>query len=286
MQLKTLLGAHFSIGGGLYRAFESAIKLNCTAMQIFTKNSQTWKERELNQKEINRFHEFKKKSRIEALASHTSYLINLATPEKEKREKSMNALKQEFIRCAHLSIPYIVLHPGAHMGTGERSAIARLSESINAVFSELPGVSTRLLLETTAGQGTGIGHTFNQLAEIMNQVNAEQHIGVCMDTCHIFAAGYDIRTRKLYEQTMDRFDSDIGLEHLYLIHLNDSKRKLDSRIDRHEHIGEGNLGLNAFAFLMNDPKLSHIPKIIETPKGMLNEMDEINLNRLRSLIKD
>jgi len=279
-----LLGAHFSVSKGLHNALHEAKFYECNALQLFTKNSQTWKERTLSDKEIALFHKTGDEFNIKEIASHTSYLINLAAPDKEKHEMSCNALKQELIRSSLLKIPYVVLHPGSDMGKGETEGICRIAESINQIFAETPETNTRLLLETTAGQGTSIGHTFEQLAAIMEKIEDKERLGICLDTCHIFAAGYDIRTEKIYQETTERFDSVIGIKNLYLIHLNDSKKELGSKVDRHEHIGEGHIGINAFRFIMNDERFCNIPKIIETPKGKgEKDRDKENLEKLRRL---
>lgn len=281
-----LLGAHLSIAKGLHHALYSAATYHCNALQIFTKNAQTWKERQLSSEEIERFKQAKAETGIEAIASHTSYLINLAAPDPKKHTLSCKALKQELIRSSKLELPYVVLHPGSHMGKSPGEGVHRIAESINAVFAETPEATPRLLLETTAGQGTGIGHTFEQLAAIMEEIDEKERIGICLDTCHIFAAGYDIRNRSSCRKTMSVFDSIIGLSQLYLIHLNDSQKGLGSRVDRHEHIGEGMIGIQAFGYFMNAPELHQIPKIIETPKTKNGrDADAINLNKLRSLQK-
>ncbi len=283
--MKTLIGAHFSIAHGLHNALYTAQDYNCTALQIFTKNSKTWEERFLSPEEIDSFNKAREETNIKAIASHTSYLINLAAPDSKKHDKSCNALKQELTRCSMLGIPYAVLHPGSHMGEGQEQGISRIAESIISIFDETPQISTRLLLETTAGQGTVTGHTFEQLAAIMDKVGSKERIGICLDTSHIFTAGYDIRTKDAYRQTTEIFNSVIGIGNLYLIHLNDSKKKLGSKLDRHEHIGRGHIGTDAFAYIMNDPELSHIPKIIETPKEKgLTDWDKKNLETLKSLI--
>jgi deoxyribonuclease-4 len=280
-----LLGAHFSISKGLHNALYEAQAYGCNALQIFTKNSNTWKERTLSQDEIDCFDRARKVTGITAIASHTSYLINLATHEKKKHAMSCNALKNELVRSSMLSIPFVVLHPGAHMGKGENQGIRKIAESINKIFFQTPGVQTRLLFETTAGQGSNLGHTFEQIASIMDKVENSNRIGVCLDTAHIFAAGYDIRTPNSYGRTMDAFDAVIGIENLYLIHLNDSKKELGSRVDRHQHIGEGLIGIKAFELLMNDRRFIDIPKIIETPKQKDGkDYDQINLDRLRSFV--
>ena len=281
-----LLGAHFSIAKGLEKAIYEAGKYECTALQIFTKNASAWKERFLQPEEIDRFVAARAETGIIAIASHTSYLINIASPEKEKRAMSCTALKQELIRSASLAINYVVLHPGAHMGSGEPAGIRRIAAGINRIFSEAPQAQTRLLLETTAGQGSSLGHKFEQLAEMIERIEDKDRIGVCLDTSHVFAAGYDIRDRQAFQKTFHTFDAIIGLQHLYLLHLNDSKKDLGTRVDRHEHIGLGFIGEDAFKWIMNDDRLLKIPKIIETPKkNNGSDWDKNNLDRLRSLIQ-
>ncbi|MBW1845933.1 MAG: deoxyribonuclease IV [Deltaproteobacteria bacterium] len=280
-----LLGAHFSIVKGLHRAIYTAELLHCNILQIFTKNSSTWKEKNLSQNEIDDFKKAKKETGIITIASHTSYLINLAGHQKKKHLLSCNALKQELIRSSKLGIDYVVLHPGSHMGKGEDYGLCRIADSINKIFDETPKVNTQLLLETSSGQGSSIGHTFKHLAIILDRIKNNDKVGICLDTCHIFAAGYDIRTKQSYAKTINEFIETIGLKHLKLIHLNDSKKALGSRIDRHEHIGKGKIGLDAFRWIMNDPRLLDVPKIIETPKGNHgNEMDTFNLNQLKGFI--
>jgi len=199
---------------------------------------------------------------------------------------SCNALAQELIRSSCLGIPYVVLHPGSHMGAGDKEGITRIAESINEIFAKTTGIKTRLLLETTAGQGSSVGHAFEHLASIISKVEKKIDPGICLDTCHIFAAGYDIRTMEYYRKTMDNFDSIIGLNRLCLIHLNDSKKKLGSRVDRHEQIGLGYISLDAFKYIMNDDRFFDIPKILETPKGETDkDWDEINLKLLRQMIR-
>ncbi len=278
-----LLGAHFSIAKGLHRAVEEAVSYECNTLQMFTKNATTWKEKVLSEEAVDRFHRATAEAGISLIASHTSYLINLAAVEKKKHTQSIEALHHEMTRCSRLSIPYVVIHPGAHMGRGDADGIDKIADSINRVFERLPD-PPRLLLETTAGQGTGLGHTFEQLAQIMDRIDRKDRIGVCLDTCHIFAAGYDIRTRASYRKTISTFDAVIGLDRLYLIHLNDSKRDLGSRVDRHTHIGKGAIGEDGFGFIMRDSRLHRIPKIIETEKEADGkDWDRINLACLRRL---
>ena len=280
-----LLGAHFSIARGLHNAVYEAHAYGCNALQIFTKNANTWKERKLSQNEINRFARAMEHTGITAIAAHTSYLINLATDEKTKHAMSCEALTNELIRSSKLDIPFVVLHPGSHMGNGALKGMKKVIGSINTIFANTPYVTAKLLLETTAGQGSSLGQTFEQLATIMDKVENKPRLGVCLDTSHIFAAGYDIRTKTSYDQTMTAFDTIVGLTHLDLIHLNDSKKKLGSRVDRHEHIGDGYIGLEAFKLFMNDERFKNTPKIIETPKSNEREdSDMINLTRLRGLL--
>jgi len=279
-----LLGAHFSIAKGLHIALFEAQSYGCRALQLFTKNANTWRERTLADEEIVRFKAAVSETGIKAIASHTSYLINLAADDREKHTRSCHALAQELLRSSQLNIPFVVLHPGSHMGRGPAAGIRRIAESVNEIFAGNPGISTRLLFETTAGQGASVGHTFEQLAAIREMINPRYRIGFCLDSSHIFAAGYDIRSKAAYRKTMAAFEAAIGLKHLYIIHLNDSKKDLGSRVDRHEHIGEGLIGIRAFELFMNDDRLAHIPKIIETPKQKNGQdADRVNLDTLRSL---
>lgn len=284
---QSLLGAHFSIAKGLHNALYEAKSYKCNTVQIFTKNANTWKERRLTQDEIDLFDQARTKTGISVIASHTSYLINLATYEKKKHAMSCMALKEELVRSSILNIPFVVLHPGSHMGRGEKEGICRIAASINEIFEENPDITTRLLLETTAGQGSSIGHTFEQLESVMDKIENRDSVGICLDTCHIFAAGYDIRTAASYRKTIDNFDKIIGFQHLFLIHLNDSRKDIGSRVDRHEHIGKGFIGLKAFELFMNDKRFKDIPKIIETPKQKKGkDWDKENLERLRTLVKE
>ncbi len=279
-----ILGAHFSIAGGLERAILEAASRQCNTLQLFTKNAMTWKEKPLTESAIQKFTEIKTKTGIDNIISHASYLINIAGPDPKKAAMSCSALKQEILRCRLLDIPCAVLHPGAHMGEGEAKGIARIAENINRIFEQTGGAATRLLLETTAGQGTSIGHRFEQLAAVMDQIEDKSRIGVCMDTCHIFAAGYDISDKSGYEKTMADFDDIVGLNNLRVLHLNDAKKAGGTRVDRHEHIGEGFIGIHAFELIINDARLQKIPKIIETPKiKNTQDGDTVNLDLLRKL---
>ncbi|MBW1777431.1 MAG: deoxyribonuclease IV [Deltaproteobacteria bacterium] len=284
---RILLGAHFSIAKGLDRAVYDAAGYGCTALQIFTKNASTWKERTVSREEILAFEKAKTQTGITRIASHAAYLLNLASPEPKKYRMSVAALTRELERCAALDLPFLILHPGNHMGAGEAEGIKRIASGINTVFDEVKAPRTQLLLETTAGQGSSVGGRFEHIRSIMEGITDSKGVGACLDTSHIFAAGYDIRTRETYEKTLDAFDEIIGLDRLAVIHLNDAKRGLGSGVDRHEHIGRGQIGLDAFRFIMQDPRFEGIPKIIETPKNEGDtDYDRINLDRLRSLLKD
>jgi deoxyribonuclease-4 len=280
-----LLGGHFSIAGGLHKAILTASKYGCRALQIFTKNSNQWRERILTDDEIERFYEAKKLTRIESICAHTSYLINLGSPDRTQFNRSAQALKHELVRSSQLSIPYVIMHPGSHMGKGEEKGLRRVALGINKTFDAAHKSTCRLLLETTAGQGSNLGYTFEHLAQIAELVEAKERIGFCFDTCHVFAAGYDLRTKKAYQKTMRAFDRILGLDRLRAIHLNDARKGLGSKRDRHEHIGKGAIGINGFRCIMNDSRLRNVPKILETPKGKgRSDYDRMNLNLLRSLL--
>ncbi len=283
-----LLGAHFSITGGLHNALYTASQYRCTALQIFTKNAMTWAERTLSIADIDKFNIAREACpEIKRICSHAAYLINLASPDLQTYVRSVKALSLELSRSALLGIPYVVLHPGAHRGLGEAKGLHRIVEGINAALDDVADPTCGLLLETTAGQGSQLGYTFEQLAAISDRVEATERVGLCLDTCHVFTAGYDLRTKKTYTKTMKAFHKALGLERLHLIHVNDAKKALGSRVDRHEHIGKGRMGLEAFRLIMNDPRLKGVPKILETPKENATvDYDRLNLNQLRALVSD
>lgn len=281
-----MFGAHMSISGGFDKALERGEKINCHTIQIFTKNNNQWKAKEITDKELNKFHSLYDTLHISPVVAHDSYLINLASPDPELHRKSMEAFFHEMERCEKLRIPYLVFHPGAHTGSGEKTGLKKIVQSINLLLKRAKGFKVLLLLETTAGQGTSLGYKFEHLAEIIKMVRQKKSIGICLDTCHIFAAGYDITTRKGYKKTFESFNKLIGIEKLKVIHINDSKKELGSRIDRHEHIGKGYLGLEPFRFLVNDKRFTSIPKILETPKGSDLKEDVGNLRVLKGLIKN
>ena len=281
-----LIGAHVSISGGLHKAFPLAADIGCTAMQIFTKNASQWNAKPLQDKEIQQFKAAWEASGIRMVVAHDSYLINLATPDDALLEKSRSAMRIEVERCEQLGIPSLVMHPGSHVGSGEEAGLRRVAESFDAIHRQTSGYQTKILVETTAGQGTNLGWQFEQIARIFEHVAQPERLGVCFDTCHAFAAGYDIRTEAAYRQTMAEFDRIIGLARLNAIHVNDSVKPLGCRVDRHEAIGKGHIGLDGFRWLMNDPRLADIPKILETPKGgdpVASDQD--NLSKLRALLE-
>ena len=239
-----LLGAHMSIAGGTFNAFLHGEKYGCTAIQIFTKSSNQWRAREFTDEELEKFHAEQKRTSIDPVIAHDSYLINLCSPDNALLKKSREAFLVEMERCERLKIPHLVTHPGSHIDKGEDWGIKRIAESISWLHGRSEGYKVRIALETTAGQGSNLGHKFEQIASMIDQSSRPERLAVCLDTCHIFAAGYDITTREGYEKTISEFDRIIGLERLAVIHINDSKKGLGSRVDRHEHIGKGEIGKN------------------------------------------
>ena len=282
--MKDLLGAHMSISGGVHLAPERGKAAGCSVMQIFTQNANQWRGKMPTDSDAALFRENREENGILDIVSHDIYLVNLASPPGDTRDKSMIAFQEEMQRCSRLGIDKIVMHPGSHLGEGEDTGLKRIIDSFNTLFAATPEFSGKVLLENTAGQGTNLGFRFSQLKAIINVSDFPDRFGVCLDTCHSFAAGYDLKTAEGYAATFEEFDLEIGLERLACFHMNDSKKGLGSHVDRHEHIGQGTLGLEPFRMLMNDPRFAAIPKILETPKGDNNEMDEANLKLLRGLI--
>ncbi|MGB2869122.1 MAG: deoxyribonuclease IV, partial [Bacteroidota bacterium] len=245
-QSRLLLGAHMSIEGGIHRAAERAAQIGCTTMQLFVKNNTRWQGKPLDEQDVSTYKDLLSKSTIAPVMVHDTYLINLCAKDKSILTKSREALKDELDRSELMGAEYLNFHPGAHMGQSEAEGIRLIAESLNIVHELTKGYMVRSVLETTAGQGTAIGYRFEQLRAIVDQVEEKIRMAVCMDTCHVFAAGYDISTEHGYRETMDEFDAIIGLERLVAFHVNDSKKELASRVDRHEHIGKGRTGLNGF----------------------------------------
>jgi len=283
--MEQLLGAHTSTSGGVSKSVDLAEKFCFTAMQIFTKNNNRWIQKPLEEKEIEAFKTKLKNSKIKFVVSHDSYLINLCGKDKEILKKSRIALIDELERCELLGIPHLNFHPGSHLGAGEDDGIKLIAESINIVHDKTKGYKVSSMLETTAGQGTAIGYRFEQLQKIIDLVEQKERMTVCIDTAHVFAAGYDIKDPMNFKKVIKEFDEIIGLDRLKCFHMNDSKKELSSRVDRHEHIGKGFIGEEGFSNIMNDERLREIPKILETPKGKDQLEDLENLKVLRGLIK-
>ena len=283
------LGAHESIAGGLVNAFERGHSATCDAIQIFTKSSRQWRARPLSAAEIAAWRE-----RMDAEATsggifpvvvHSSYLINVGSPKAATWQKSYDALQVELERCEALGVRHLVLHPGSHLKAGEEVGLANVARALSQLHAATPGFQAMVCLEGMAGQGTNLGYTFEQLAWLLEHTDQGERLGICLDSCHLYAAGYDVRTPEGYAETMDAFDRVIGLERLQVVHLNDSVQELGSRRDRHTHIGAGTIGLEGFRNLVNDPRLAHLPGLLETDKSDDLHEDIENLARLRSLIE-
>ena len=280
-----IFGAHQSISGGVYKAIQRGKDATCDTIQIFNKNNNSWKAAELKPDDVEKYFQLIDELKVTVATSHTSYLINIASPDKMLYDKSLDSLTEEMERCNVLKIPTLVLHPGSHVGTGEEEGIKRIGKAINNLFKKLKDNECTLLLECTAGQGSHLGYKFEQLAEMIDLVEDKEHIGVCMDTCHIFSAGYPLIDPKDYKKTMKSFDDIIGLDRLKIIHMNDSLKPFGEKKDRHEHIGKGFIGLEGFRNIVNDKRLKNIPMILETPKEDDLKEDIENLKILRWLVK-
>ncbi len=281
-------GAHMSVAGGLENAFFAGRDAGCDCLQIFVKNQRQWSAPPLRDEHVRAFKRAQRETKLAPVVAHASYLLNLASPDETIREKSRRALADELERCEALGVGGLVIHPGAHMGEGLDAGIGRIVASIDEVHARTAGFATRILLETTAGQGTVIGYEIEQLRRILDGVRESERVGVCLDTCHLFAAGYDLRKPAAYESMVDELADKIGLRRIACIHTNDSKAACGSRVDRHEHITKGRIGKTGFANLVNDARLAHAPRILETPKGTDGrgaDLDRVNLGRLRRLIR-
>lgn len=278
------LGAHESVSGGLHLAFKRLQEVGGEALQIFTRNQRQWNPKPVTVEEAHSFLAAWQECGGIDIASHASYLINLASGKEELVEKSINAMVGELERCRMLNIPFLVLHPGSHGGDGVEAGLDRFIQNLDlALDREM--LSGSVLIETTAGQGTGLGSRFEEIAYIIRHSRHGRFIDVCVDTCHIFAAGYDIRSEEAYKATMQEFDEIIGLDKIRFFHLNDSKKELGSRVDRHEHIGKGHIGLEGFRNILNDPKFVTLPMTLETPKEKDLQEDRDNLHTLRQLLR-
>jgi len=279
-----LLGAHMSIAGGLAKAIERGESIGCTAIQIFTKNSNQWHTPSLRAVDIKTFKERRGSWDGGAVFAHDSYLINLGSPDEVLYRRSLSAFQDEYDRCEALGLNFLVMHPGAHVGAGEEGCLAQIARAVQEVLNHSPKGRSLILFETTAGQGSNVGYSFEHLRKLLDGSGSSERLGVCFDTCHVFAAGYDLRTKKAYEETMKEFDHTVGVDRIKAFHLNDSKKGLNCRVDRHEHIGKGAIGLEAFRALMNDERFSKVPKVLETPKGEDMAEDVMNLSTLRHLV--
>ena len=279
------IGAHMSIAGGLEKALTRGLQLGCKTIQLFTRNRNRWRAKPLTEGEIRRFREAQNETAIRPILAHNSYLINLASPDREVYEKSLVALQDELERAASLGISYLVTHPGSHKGSGEGRGLARIAKALDLILAGAEASWPLILLETTAGQGSSLGYRFEHLAKIRDGSQFPERLGFCFDTAHVFAAGYDIREPVSYEKTLKHFIDLTGAESLKAFHLNDSQKEVGSRVDRHHHVGRGRLGRRPFYLLLHDGRFSALPMVLETPKGTEGgrDLDEVNLNTLREL---
>lgn len=281
-----ILGAHESIAGGYYKAVEIASRVGCECVQLFTKNNNQWKGKAISDDDVKAFREALERLNIKHPLSHDSYLINLAAPDEAMWTKSVEAFVVELERAEQLRIPYVVTHPGAFTTSCEEDGLKKIIAGLDEVHRRTNGVQAMCLLENTAGQGSCLGHRFEHLGRVIADVREPERLGVCIDTCHTVAAGYPLVTKGEYDDTFAELDRAVGLDRIKAFHLNDSKKPLGSRVDRHEHIGEGKLGLEPFRHLLNDPRFRNVPMYLETPKGERDgeDLDVINLRTLRGLV--
>jgi deoxyribonuclease-4 len=280
-----LLGTHVSTRGGIHRAFERGTKIGCATMQVFTKNSNQWTGKAFTEEDIQNYKIAKVKSTIDPVFAHAAYLVNLCAANPATLIQSRSALIDELERAQQLSLRGVIVHPGSHLGAGEEEGIKRIAESIDVAHRKTPAFSTLTILETTAGQGNAIGYRFKHLRRIIDLVEDPRRVAICIDTCHLFAAGYPIGTDRGWHAMMNELEETVGLRKLVAVHVNDSKRELGSRVDRHTHIGKGLIGRRGFTLLMNDPRLASIPMILETEKSEDMHEDVENMRYLRSLVR-
>jgi len=279
-----LLGAHMSIVGSVGNALLAGKKVDCDAIQIFTKSSRQWASKPYSQEEIVQFHANRKETGIATVIAHDSYLLNLGSPDAALRKRSIGAFVDEMERCEVLGVTNLIAHPGAHVGAGELAGIKTIAKSLDEVHKACPKFEVKITLEITAGQGSNLGYRFEQIGAIIDATKESDRLRVCFDTEHAFAAGYDIRTKEGYERTFAEFDDAVGIDLLAAFHLNDSKKEFHSRVDRHEHIGKGFIGIEAFRLLMNDKRFWGLPMCLETPKGADLKEDRESLTLLRGLV--
>lgn len=282
---RPLLGAHMSVAGGLDQALFRGKAAGCDVIQIFSKNSNQWNAKPLTEEDLSNFKKARRETGVFPAMVHSSYLINLCSTKEAEWTKSVEALYIEMERVEALEMPYLVLHPGAHLGAGEEAGISKAAEALNLLNRRAAGFRMQILIELTAGQGSCIGHRFEEVGAILERIKEPERVGVCFDTCHAFAAGYDLRTEAEYEKTMAALDRAVGLGRVRAFHLNDCKKDLGCRVDRHDHIGQGKMGAAPFGYLMNDRRFWGLPMVLETPKGKELKEDVMNLGVLRSLLK-
>jgi deoxyribonuclease-4 len=282
-----LFGAHMSAGGGCHNAVTAGKAHDCQSLQLFTKNNNQWAARALTDDDVAAFRSALRGSGIQKTVAHDSYLINLASPDDALYRRSTEAFVDEVQRAEKLGLNYLVMHPGAHLDSGEEVGLQRVATALDEVHQRCSGFRVKILLETTAGQGSSLGHRFEHLARILSLVAEPARLGVCLDTCHVFAAGYALAPQAEYEATLREFDRLIGVRRLLAFHINDSLKPLGSRVDRHAAIGQGHLGLEPFRLLVNDPRFQKRPMILETPKEDAegNDLDASNLATLRGLME-
>ncbi|NIP69047.1 MAG: deoxyribonuclease IV [Planctomycetales bacterium] len=284
----SILGAHMSIAGGYYRAVETAQRCRCDCVQLFTKNNNQWRAKPISDDDVARFQEALSERKITHPIAHDSYLINLASPDRALWKKSLDAFVVELQRAGRLGIPYVVAHPGAYTTSSEQAGLKKIIQALDEVHRQTRGIDAACLLETTAGQGSNLGWRFEHLATILDGVQDPDRLGVCFDTCHVFSAGYALQTDREYKATMRALNKTVGVKKVKAFHLNDSKTPFGSRVDRHQHIGKGSLGLEPFRHLLNDRRFRQVPMYLETPKGDRGQTpwDVVNLRTLRRLVAD
>jgi deoxyribonuclease-4 len=279
-----LLGSHIPTVGGVARAIDRGVGIGCTAMQIFVKNNMQWFAKPLPEEEVVAFTQHPLRSKLNIIIAHAGYLINLGVEQSDNHEKSLRSLGEELLRCDRLGIPFLVLHPGSHLGAGIEQGLRSVVKSLDQIHEEYPKLHVRIALETTAGQGSCLGSRFEELATILACVKSPERLRICFDTAHVFAAGYDFSAKRGAQQVFEQFDNVIGLDQLCALHLNESKVVLGSHVDRHANLSEGKIGLDPFRWIMNAPALAEIPKILETPKGKDLAEDITAMKLLRGFI--
>ncbi len=278
------LGAHMSIAGGVEQAVLRGQSVGCEALAMFTKNNNQWKAKALTQADADKFNAALAETSLRPVVAHTSYLINLASPDRALWKKSTASMEDELARCELLGIPYLVVHPGSHKGKGVDYGLKRVAEAMDQIHVKHPNWRVMTLIEHTAGQGDHLCHTFEEIAQLRELIADKKRIGVCLDSCHLLAAGYDLRKPDTYEDVFKKFADVVGIDQVKAWHLNDSKTPLGSRVDRHEHIGKGKIGRAGFRNIMNDPRWRDLPGLLETPKGEDMKEDKVNLRVLRNLV--